>query len=226
VKLSIIVPVLNEADGIAAMLEGLAPLRARGTEVIVVDGGSQDGTVENARERADLVLCAPQGRAVQMNDGAARASGDVLVFLHADTRLPADADRLIIEGLERSRRIWGRFDVMIAGKERVLSVIAFFMRLRSRLTGIATGDQGMFVRRTAFSAVGGFPPIALMEDIALSKALKHMGRPLCLRERVITSGRRWQERGLLRTVVLMWCLRLAFFFGADPDRLARRYDYR
>jgi rSAM/selenodomain-associated transferase 2 len=226
VKLSIIVPVLNEADGIAAMLEGLAPLRARGTEVIVVDGGSQDKTVENARERADLVLCAPQGRAVQMNGGAARASGDVLVFLHADTRLPADADRLIIEGLERSRRIWGRFDVTIAGKERVLSVIAFFMRLRSRLTGIATGDQGMFVRRTAFSAVGGFPPIALMEDIALSKALKHMGRPLCLRERVITSGRRWQEHGLLRTLVLMWCLRLAFFFGADPDRLARRYGYR
>jgi rSAM/selenodomain-associated transferase 2 len=158
-----------------------------------------------------------------MNAGAARASGDVLLFLHADSRLPAHADRLVIEGLKSSGRQWGRFDVTIAGRQRLLALVAFFMRMRSRLTGIATGDQAIFVRRNAFEAAGAFPSIALMEDIALCKALKRIGRPLCLRERVVTSGRRWEEHGMLRTVVLMWTLRLAFFFGADPKRLARRY---
>jgi glycosyltransferase involved in cell wall biosynthesis len=172
VKLSIIVPALDEAEGIAPMLDSLAPLRARGAEVIVVDGGSRDATVEHALPRADCVLSSPPGRALQMNAGAARASGDVLLFLHADSRLPAGADRLVIEGLKSSGRQWGRFDVTIAGRQRLLSLVAFFMRMRSRLTGIATGDQAIFV---------------------------------------------------LHTVVLMWTLRLAFFFGADPKRLARRY---
>jgi rSAM/selenodomain-associated transferase 2 len=226
VKLSIIIPVLNEGDGIAASLEDLASLRARGAEVIVVDGGSCDATIEHARPRADCVLCAPRGRALQMNAGAVRASGDVLLFLHADTHLPAGADRLVIEGLERSGRVWGRFDVMIDGRQPLFALIALFMRVRSRLTGIATGDQGIFVRRDAFQTAGGFPPIALMEDIALCKALKRAGRPLCLRERVVTSGRRWEEHGILRTVALMWMLRLAFFLGADPIRLARRYGYQ
>lgn len=225
-KLSIIVPVLDEGEGIAAMIESLASLRARGTEIIVVDGGSRDATLDHARSCADCVLCAPRGRALQMNAGAARASGDVLLFLHADTRLPADADCVVIEGLQRSGRAWGRFDVMIAGRQCLLPVIAFFMRTRSRLTGIATGDQAIFVRGDAFHAVGGFPPIGLMEDIALCKALKRIGRPLCLRERVVTSGRRWEEHGVLRTAMLMWILRLAFFFGADPKRLARRYGYQ
>jgi rSAM/selenodomain-associated transferase 2 len=223
VKLSIIVPALDEAEGIAPMLDSLAPLRARGAEVIVVDGGSRDATVEHALPRADCVLSSPPGRAEQMNAGAARASGDVLLFLHADSRLPAGADRLVIEGLKSSGREWGRFDVTIAGRQRLLSLVAFFMRMRSRLTGIATGDQAIFVRRNAFEAAGAFPPITLMEDIALCQALKRIGRPLCLCERVVTSGRRWEEHGVLRTVVLMWTLRLAFFFGADPKRLARRY---
>jgi rSAM/selenodomain-associated transferase 2 len=191
--------------------------------VIVVDGGSRDATVEHALARADCVLSSPPGRALQMNAGAARASGDVLLFLHADSRLPARADRLVIEGLKSSGREWGRFDVTIIGRQRLLSVVAFFMRMRSRLTGIATGDQAIFVRRNAFEAAGAFPPIALMEDIALCQALKRIGRPLCLCARVVTSGRRWEEHGVLRTVVLMWMLRLAFFFGADPKRLARRY---
>jgi rSAM/selenodomain-associated transferase 2 len=223
VKLSIIVPALDETAGIALMLDSLAPLRARGAEVIVVDGGSRDATVEHALARADCVLSSPPGRALQMNAGAARASGDVLLFLHADSRLPARADRLVIEGLKSSGREWGRFDVTIIGRQRLLSVVAFFMRMRSRLTGIATGDQAIFVRRNAFAAAGAFPSIALMEDIALCQALKRIGRPLCLCERVVTSGRRWEEHGVLRTVVLMWMLRLAFFFGADPKRLARRY---
>jgi len=224
-KLSIIMPVLNEGESIAAALDALADLRARGTEVIVVDGGSRDATVQRARPRADRVVLASRGRALQMNAGAEQASGDVLLFLHADTRVPADADHVMLKGLERSGRVWGRFDVKIDGRSPVLLVVAWFMNLRSRLTGIATGDQATFVRRSAFQAVGGFPAIALMEDIALCKQLKRVSRPLCLRERVITSGRRWEKKGVLSTIILMWHLRLAYFFGADPKELARQYGY-
>jgi rSAM/selenodomain-associated transferase 2 len=225
VKLSIIVPVLDEAGGIAAALDGLTDLRARGAEVIVVDGGSRDGTAERARPGADRVLSAPRGRASQMNAGAAAASGNALLFLHADTRLPAEADRIVDDGLQRSGRSWGRFDVVIAGRSPLLRIIAWFMGVRSRLTGIATGDQAIFVRRDAFQAAGGYPTIALMEDIALCKALKRISPPLCLRERVVTSGRRWEEHGIVRTMLLMWSLRLSFYFGADPKTLARRYGY-
>jgi rSAM/selenodomain-associated transferase 2 len=224
-KLSIIMPVLNEGESIAAALDALADLRARGTEVIVVDGGSRDATVQRARPRADRVVLASRGRALQMNAGAEQASGDVLLFLHADTRVPADADHVVLKGLERSGRVWGRFDVKIDGRSPVLLVVAWFMNLRSRLTGIATGDQATFVRRSAFQAIGGFPAIALMEDIALCKQLKRVSRPLCLRERVITSGRRWEKKGVLSTIILMWHLRLAYFFGADPKELARQYGY-
>jgi rSAM/selenodomain-associated transferase 2 len=224
-KLSIIMPVLNEGESIAAALDALADLRARGTEVIVVDGGSRDATVQRARERADRVILASRGRALQMNAGAEQASSDVLLFLHADTRVPADADHVVLKGLERSGRVWGRFDVKIDGRSPVLLVVAWFMNLRSRLTGIATGDQATFVRRSAFQAVGGFPAIALMEDIALCKRLKRVSRPLCLRERVTTSGRRWEKKGVLNTIILMWRLRLAYFLGADPKELARQYGY-
>jgi rSAM/selenodomain-associated transferase 2 len=223
-KLSIIMPVLDEVEGIAAALDALAYLRARGTEVIVVDGGSRDTTVQQARPRADRVILASRGRAPQMNAGAEQASGDVLLFLHADTRVPADVDHVVLKGLERSGRVWGRFDVKIDGRSPVLLVVAWFMNLRSRLTGIATGDQATFVRRSAFQAVGGFPAIALMEDIALCKQLRRVSRPLCLRERVTTSGRRWEARGVLRTIVLMWRLRLLYFLGARPERLARLYE--
>jgi len=224
-KLSIIIPVLNEGDGIAAALDALAHLRALGTEVIVVDGGSRDATVERAQLRADRVVLAPRGRALQMNDGAERASGDVLLFLHADTRLPAEADRVVLNGLDQSRRVWGRFDVKIDGRSRLLPVVAWLMRLRSRLTGIATGDQAIFVRREAFQTVGGFPAVALMEDIAICTRLKRLGRPLCLRACVTTSGRRWEKNGVLSTILLMWRLRFAYFLGADPKQLARQYGY-
>jgi rSAM/selenodomain-associated transferase 2 len=224
-RLSIIVPVLDEAALIAGALEALAPCRGRGAELIVVDGGSRDRTLEIARPLADRTISAPRGRAAQMNAGAAAARGDVLLFLHIDTALPPEADRLIIDRLGRSRRYWGRFDVTIAGRSPLLPLVARMMNLRSRLTGIATGDQAMFVTRAAFALAGGFPDIALMEDIALSARLKQLGRPLCLAERVTTSGRRWDQHGVVRTILTMWRLRLAFYLGAQPAALARAYGY-
>jgi rSAM/selenodomain-associated transferase 2 len=218
-RLSVVVPALNEAQGIGAALRALAPLRARGHEVIVADGGSDDGTREIAAPLCDRLLVAPRGRAAQMNAGARAACGDALVFLHADTRLPPRADEVIVESLKT--HAWGRFDVAIEGRHPLLPLIAGAMNLRSRLTGIATGDQAIFVRRAAF---GGFPEIALMEDVAFSKAMKRRGPPACLRGRVLTSGRRWESRGVLRTVALMWRLRLMYFLGARPEALARRYE--
>jgi rSAM/selenodomain-associated transferase 2 len=223
--LSIITPVLNEEAGIAATLQALLRLRARGAEVIVVDGGSGDRTVALARPLCDRLIAAPRGRAAQMNAGAGAARGDVLLFLHADTRLPEDADRLILDGLAARGCAWGRFDVQIEGRHPLFPVIAAMMNLRSRLTGIATGDQAMFVERSAFAAIGGFPDIALMEDIELSRRLKRLGRPSCLKPRVKTSGRRWEKHGVMRTVLTMWRLRLAFFFGAAPAKLATSYGY-
>ena len=221
--LSVVMPVLNEAAGLEAALEALAPLRDRGAEVIVVDGGSRDGTATLARPLTDRVMSAPRGRGAQMNTGAAAATGDVLLFLHADTRLPDHTDTLIRDGLAQSTRLWGRFDVGFT--DGALPLVAAMMNLRSRLSGIATGDQAIFVTREAFVRAGGFPEIALMEDVALSTRLKALSRPLCLRARVTTSPRRWQARGTVRTVLLMWRLRLAFSLGADPQRLARSYGY-
>jgi rSAM/selenodomain-associated transferase 2 len=224
-RLSVVVPVLDEAAGIAAMLQSLSALRTRGAEVIVVDGGSRDDTAALARPLCDRLVAAPRGRAAQMNAGAAAARSDVLLFLHADTQLPADADRLILDGLAANESAWGRFDVRIAGQHPLFPVIAAMMNLRSRLTGIATGDQAMFVARSAFAAIGGFPDIALMEDIELSRRLKRLGSPLCLRALVTTSGRRWEKHGVVRTILTMWRLRLAFYFGVAPAELAVRYGY-
>lgn len=222
-SLSLIVPALNEAHGIIDMLQALQPLRDRGCEVIVVDGGSTDHTPVLARRWCDQVLRAPGGRARQMNAGAAAASGEILCFLHADCFLPEGADGLIVDGLARGRRSWGRFDVSIAGTHPMLRVIAQMMNWRSQLTGIATGDQGLFMTRSVFEAAGRFPEIALMEDIALTRQLKRYGKPLCITHRLTTSGRRWEKHGLWRTVLLMWRLRLAYWLGADPNRLAVQY---
>jgi rSAM/selenodomain-associated transferase 2 len=192
--------------------------------VIVVDGGSRDGTGALAALHSDRVQrCAP-GRAVQMNAGAAAATGEVLLFLHADCRLPEDADRMIAAALRDPRRHWGRFDVAIEGRHPLLPVIAWFMNRRSRLTGICTGDQGIFVRAATFLACGGYPPLALMEDLAFSKRLKAHGWPAALPGPIVASGRRWETRGTLRTVLLMWRLRLAYFLGADTRKLAAIYD--
>jgi rSAM/selenodomain-associated transferase 2 len=221
--LSVILPCLNESEEIVDALEALAPLRAGGAEVIVVDGGSFDGTEALAQGRADLVLSSERGRALQMNCGAARAHGDILLFVHADTRLPENADALVREGLARTGRAWGRFDVRIVGRSLLLRLIAAAMNLRSRVTGIATGDQAIFVEERLFRHVGGYPNMRLMEDVALSATLKEHGPPVCLDAKVRTSGRRWEKHGVLHTVFLMWRLRLAYRLGANPDDLAARY---
>jgi rSAM/selenodomain-associated transferase 2 len=222
-RLTIVMPCLDEAAGIAGVLAALQPYREAGHEVIVADGGSRDDTAELARSLADRVIVCGRGRALQMNAGAAVATGDVLLFLHADTRLPPQADRLILDGLRERGRSWGRFDVRLSGVLPMLRVVERLMNVRSRLTGIATGDQAIFVTRQAFDAVGCYPEIPLMEDIALSGRLKRLGRPLCLRARVVTSSRRWEQEGVWRTIRFMWRLRLAYFLGADPRALARRY---
>ena len=228
-RFSIVMPVLDEAPIVDAALRALAPLRADGAEVIVVDGQSRDGTAAAAAPWADRVVLGPPGRARQMNAGAALAGGEVLVFLHADTALPAGALEAIAAALEpadRSTRAapqWGRFDVAIAGRGPMLRLVASAMNLRSRASGIATGDQAIFVTRAAFAAVGGFPEQPLMEDIELSKRLRRLGAPACLRLRVVTSGRRWETRGTWRTIVLMWRLRLLYCLGVAPERLARSY---
>ncbi len=222
---SVIVPVLNEADGIAGLIAHLVALQAAGVQVIVVDGGSADATPALVQAAGVTLIVAPRGRARQMNAGAQLASGTLLLFLHADTRLPANALPLLRDAQARGAS-WGRFDVHIAGGSPWLALIAAMMNLRSRLTGIATGDQAIFVRRELFAMLGGYAPIPLMEDIELSTRLRQRARPACLPARVTTSGRRWEQNGVLRTVLLMWSLRLRYFFGADPAVLASAYGYK
>jgi rSAM/selenodomain-associated transferase 2 len=224
-RLAIIVPVLDEAPTIGAALARLAPLRARGAIVCVVDGGSADDSFELAQPHADRVLRAARGRALQMNAGARAVleqGADTLLFLHADSALPDGADRLVADALAHGHA-WGRFDVAIDGGSPLLPIVAAAMNWRSRLTGICTGDQAIFVTRSAFELLGGFAPIALMEDIDFSRRAKRLSRPAAIRQRVRTSGRRWERLGVLRTILLMWRLRFAYFRGADPLQLARRY---
>jgi rSAM/selenodomain-associated transferase 2 len=227
--LTIVIPVLDEAAIIAATLQALAPLRARGGEVIVVDGGSSDGSAALAQPFADRVIAGPRNRGATLNAGAALGRGDVFIFLHADTTLPEDADNLIAAALARQSsdrawwRCWGRFDLRIAGRHPLLALVARMINWRSRLTGIATGDQAIFVTRKAFWSAGGYPDLPLMEDIALSRKLKRQCRPLCIATPVVTSGRRWDYHGLWRTIVLIWRLRLAYYLGAEPARLALAY---
>lgn len=224
-QLSIIVPALDEAANIAPALGSLAAARRRGAELIVVDGGSSDATMAAAAPAADLVLSAGRGRAVQMNAGARAARGDVLLFLHADCLAPPDTDRILFDAIGSRRAAWGRFDVRIESARRTLAVVATMMNLRSRATGIATGDQGIFVTRELFERVGGFPLLPLMEDIAFCRALKGICAPICLQAKIVTSGRRWERRGVARTILLMWRMRLAYYLGADPAELAGRYEH-
>lgn len=226
-KLSIIIPVLNEAANIPAALFALRPLRERGAEVIVVDGGSSDDTFTQARTHSDHIITSPGGRATQQNAGAQNATGDTLLFVHVDTGLPDNIDLLISAALRGDRTVWGRFDVTLGTDgdrpHSMLKIIAAMMNFRSRMTGIATGDQCIFLRKSVFDAVGGFPQIPLMEDIALCKTLKKISAPACLRERVTTSARRWQKYGIWRTMLLMWWLRFAYWVGVSPTRLAAWY---
>ncbi len=221
--ISIIIPVLNEAAALPACLQALQPPRRQACELIVVDGGSTDNTVAIAGPLADRVLATPTGRAVQMNAGAQAACGGILWFLHGDSLPPPAAAASIRAALAGSNQHWGRFDVRLSGNRPLLRIVETLMNHRSCLTGVATGDQGIFVRRSVFAQVGGYPAIPLMEDIALSHALKRISRPVCLHQRLLTSSRRWEQRGIWKTILLMWRLRLAYFLGTDPARLARLY---
>lgn len=221
-SLSVIVPVWMEAASVVDTLEALQPVRARGHEVIVVDAGSSDGTAERARPLCDRVIQSDKGRALQMNAGAAVARGDLLLFLHADTRLPSGAlERLT--AFAQSRRAWGRFNVRLSGTRPLFRVIAWFMNQRSRLTGICTGDQALFVRRDVFEALAGFAPLPLMEDVEFSRRLCLVSRPFCIREPVVTDSRRWQKHGAWRTIFLMWRLRWRYWRGESPESLAQVY---
>lgn len=219
---SIIIPVLNESAAIVPTLQRLATLREQGVEVIVVDGDSTDDTRALAAPLCDQLVVSERGRAVQMNRGAEKASGDVLLFLHGDTVLPPDAASRLHDFMS-SDRAWGRFDVRLSGNRRIYRVIAFMMNLRSRLTGIATGDQGIFVRRSVFDTQGGYRELPLMEDIELCRRLKRVSRPFCVASPVITDSRRWEQNGAWRTIWLMWRLRWRYWRGADPGELARAY---
>ena len=208
-RLCIIVPILNEAQRLPRLLDELAPLQRQGVEVILVDGGSDDGSAGMVEAAGFTLVRSARGRARQMNAGAALARGDTLLFLHADTRLPAQAIQSIEQALAAGTACWGRFDVTLSGRSCLLWVVARMMNWRSRCSGIATGDQAIFVTRPVFDAVGGFPDQPLMEDIELSRRLKRRSRPACLRNRVLTSGRRWHGKGPWRTILLMWRLRWA-----------------
>lgn len=222
-KLSIIIPVINESSQIEACLNNLQSLRQKGHEVIVVDGGSDDDTFLLASSLCDITLLAERSRSIQMNTGAAKASGDYLLFLHADTVLPTNMPELLSQ-LENNKKQWGRFDITLSGSQFMFRVIETCMNIRSRVTGIATGDQAMFCNKVLFQKLKGFPEIALMEDIALSKNLLKMSKPVCFKDKVLSSSRRWEKHGIIKTILKMWMLRLLYFFDFDTNKLQKIYS--
>jgi len=222
VKFSIVIPVLNEESEIEKFLSTLETFKEHG-EIILVDGGSQDNTITIAVPLVDKIIKSSRGRAKQMNAGAQAANGKILLFLHADTYLPSNALTLIEQGLSQHYQ-WGRFDIKLSGPHFMFLVIAQCMNWRSRLTGISTGDQALFVQKLVFNQAGKFPEIPLMEDIAICKNLKSFGPPLRLKAKITTSSRRWEQFGIIRTILLMWWLRLLYFLGYNPETLAQLYS--
>ena len=219
---SIIIPTLNEGQSVKATLKPLQLLRLYGGEVIVADGGSSDNTKQSCEKLVDHWVEADKGRANQMNAGACAAGKSVLLFLHADTILP-DNFVTLLKTFEATNFIWGRFDVRLSGEHKMFRVIAFMMNWRSRLTGISTGDQAIFVRKQYFHEVGGFPPQPLMEDIELSGKLKRLGKPYCINTPLVTDSRRWEKNGVWKTILLMWSMRLKYLFGVNASKLHKKY---
>jgi len=220
-RISLVVPTLNEEKNIAATVAAIRDLQP--DELLIVDGGSTDQTPEICRGLGLNVLSSPRSRSTQMNLGAERATGDVLLFLHADTRLPPSALDDIRAAMNDRRCPGGRFDIKLDGDHWMLKIVGAMISFRSRITKVATGDQAIFVRRDVFKAIGGYPDIPLMEDIALSRVLRRVGRVACLRSRVITSGRRWEIEGIWRTIFKMWTLKSLYLLGVSPVRLKRYY---
>ncbi|MCW8854049.1 MAG: TIGR04283 family arsenosugar biosynthesis glycosyltransferase [Gammaproteobacteria bacterium] len=224
-KISIIIPCLNEEESILQTLMPLQTMREHGHEVIISDGGSTDKTCELALPYVDTLITSPKGRAQQMNTGALQANGDVFWFLHADTIAPENADQYINQVIKYNHSIWGRFNVHLSGQKFQFRIIEFLMNLRSCLTGIATGDQGIFVLRSYFKELNGYKNISLMEDVEISKRLKKIKKPACIKHKITTSSRRWEKHGILRTIFLMWKLRTAYYLGASEDKLASQYKH-
>lgn len=223
-KISIIIPCLNEADNIGQSLGALQPLRTRGHEIILVDGNSSDNTASVAAPLVDQLLYSSPGRARQMNHGAEYATGDVFCFVHADTLCPENFDQLLSGSLKQSKKMWGRFDIRLSSERWPFRFIEWFINKRSFLSGIASGDQGIFICRNIFKKLSGFADIPIMEDIEMSRRLRKISRPLCISQQpLVTSSRRWEKHGILRTIVLMWLLRLKFFFGAPAQSLSKSY---
>ena len=222
-RISIIIPTLNEAETIVENLRLLQWARKQGHEIILADGGSDDGTAPLAESFVDQCVSSLPGRALQMNEGAQAAKGDAFVFLHADTLLPEDGLTTISNELNAQKMAWGRFDVQLSGRHFLFRIIERMMNWRSRLSGIVTGDQALFISRDLFNHVQGFANIPLMEDIEISRRLNAVSKPICLFQRVVTSSRRWEKAGILKTVWLMWRLRFTYWLGADPAYLARQY---
>ncbi len=231
IGLSVIMICLNEGDNVRRSLQALSGWRERGAEIIVVDGGSRDDTIAQVTPLADGVIETPKGRAHQLNAGAAVARGRILMFLHADTLAPTDGDLIVQQAIAPPTTLysptslaWGRFDVRIQGQSLWLGLVATLMNLRSRLTGIATGDQALFMTREAFDMVGGFAQQPLMEDIEICKQLRQLSKPICLRDKVITAGRRWDTKGVWRTIFLMWSLRWRYWRGESAESIAQDYQ--
>jgi len=222
-KISIIIPILNDADLLKKQLQSLQAWRAAGHEIIVVDGGSEETITASDREMADRFLSTNRGRALQMNEGARLADGDILLFLHADSGLPENAGTLIERAMEDCTASWGRFDVRLSSERLIFRIIGWAINIRSYITGVATGDQGLFVRRSVFEQLAGYAPIPLMEDVEISKRLRRITRPIRLKGQIVTSSRRWEQHGVFSTVFLMWWLRLLYFLGVSPEKLIKKY---
>jgi len=221
-KISIIVPVYNEASSIETFLKSLQLFRQYGHEIVLVDGKSQDQTLQLARPYVDRMISSEKSRARQMDLGAKMASGQVFLFLHADTQLPELADQLILNSLAQGFH-WGRFNIRLSGSDKLFRLIEKMMNWRSCLTGIATGDQAIYLSKMLYKDIGGFPQIALMEDIELCTRLIKWTKPDCIKQTVISSSRRWEKNGIIRTVLLMWMMRLQYFFGVSPEKLQKQY---